>query len=70
VSCLLGIPESFNGAPQPKGLVHVVLEPRSEHGFTLPWTPIREKGLRDTSSACALSAFSMVRVNETPNQIA
>jgi len=32
----------------PKGLVHVVLEPRSNHGFTLPCTPIREQGLRDT----------------------
>ena len=26
----------------PKGLVHVVVEPGSEHGFTLPCTPIRE----------------------------
>jgi hypothetical protein len=40
--------EAFNGAPQPKGLVHVVLEPRSNHGFTVPGAPIREQGLRDT----------------------
>jgi len=26
----------------PKGLVDVVFEPRSNHGFTLPCTPIRE----------------------------
>ena len=67
--CLLGS-RRLNRAPQPEGLVHVVVEPGSEHGFTVPGASIHEQGLRDTFLACALSAFSMVRVNETPNQIA
>jgi hypothetical protein len=53
----------------PKGLVHVVVEPGSDYSLTVARASIREQGLRDTtSSACALSAFSIVRVNETPNQ--
>jgi len=50
--------------------VHVVFEPGSDYSLTVARASIREQGLRDTFSACALSAFSMVRVNETPNQIA
>jgi len=48
--CLLGMPE--DSTELPKGLVHVVVEPGSNHGFTVARASIREQGLRDTSSAC------------------
>ena len=66
--CLLGS-RRLNRAPQPEGLVDVVVEPGSDYSVTVARASIREQGLRDTFLACALSAFSMVQVNETPNQI-